>query len=898
MLSHYFAVALRKLRSAPVAAAMNVLTLALGLACFVAVYAFVAFWGSAERQFAKADRIAVLTESMTLADNSFSYEDEPAVPEIAAQYLKSEFPGIEKTARAVHIDGQMVAAGGRALHKIGVAVDPQFLELFELPFVAGDPRTALARPRSAVLTQDLAVQLFGSAEPLGQAVRIGNTVDATVTGVLGPVPEPSHMGRSSSAPLKFDFLASFDVLEAIRSSTAQPGAPPPREHWDQSSALTYVLLPEDGSFTLRALRAQLPSFTKRHVPPEMAGFMTLSFDAESVRDVLANAQGDGLFLEDSGHALPALLLAFGGLVLALACVNYANLATARAAGRAREVGLRRVLGARRSQIAAQHLLEAGLLTTLALGVALAIVRFALPALGTFAEADLGPTLFDGARFFGFVAVVIGVVTVAAGAYPAVVLARVRPVATLHASRTQLGSKMLSTLLIGVQFAAASFLLIALAIAVLENQHLRRTGLAANADPLVLIENDAKTTKVESKTLRAELERVPEVKGTTEIDSAPWVTLSGGLVSRSADSSAPARVVANHGVGFDFFGTFGIELIAGRAFSPERDAVPDERPAAPANSAESPQQPGETERAPPDASGGTRPAASGSNGTASSRSESAASGAAENARKPGEPGAVRDTRAPNVPIPVIVDRQFVERFGFASPAAAVGQTLYFPDRMMKAFGGKAQPLTIVGVAENRTFVFYSVMNTAGTIYRLAPRARFVVARLARDDVTGALDGIDNAWRALAPNVAISRHFLDDYFEQAYSTFLHVERVLSGLALLAVAISVTGLFGMATLIAGRRMRELGVRKALGGSQRQMIGLLLEGFTRPVLAANVVAWPLAYMGARAYLNTFRAPIAITPLPFIAALAATLAIAWLAVVSQTLAAARARPAEVLRYE
>jgi putative ABC transport system permease protein len=226
-------------------------------------------------------------------------------------------------------------------------------------------------------------------------------------------------------------------------------------------------------------------------------------------------------------------------------------------------------------------------------------------------------------------------------------------------------------------------------------------------------------------------------------------------------------------------------------------------------------------------------------------------------------------------------------------------VYFPGSSSSAFGGGgATPLEIVGVVENHSFVFFDAMGTTALMYRLQQRLTFQIARLRRDDVAAGLDAIDRTWRGLAPNVAISRRFLDDFFNDAYESFLHTSQVFSGLATLAFAISVSGLFGMATLIASRRMREIGVRKAHGATSSRMVAMLLASFSKPVLVANVVVWPLAYMAARSYLDTFSAPIGLTPLPFLLSLAVTLVIAWLAVGSQTLRAARAHPAQVLRYE
>jgi putative ABC transport system permease protein len=185
-----------------------------------------------------------------------------------------------------------------------------------------------------------------------------------------------------------------------------------------------------------------------------------------------------------------------------------------------------------------------------------------------------------------------------------------------------------------------------------------------------------------------------------------------------------------------------------------------------------------------------------------------------------------------------------------------------------------------------------------MYLLQPRLDYQVARVSRDDVAGGLAAIDRVWKQLAPNVAVSRRFVDDYFNDVYEFYLLLSRVLMGLALLAFGISLTGLFGMATLIASRRMREVGVRKAHCASGARIVAMLLVSFSKPVLVANVVVWPVAYVAGRRYLETFQAPIALTPLPFVLSVAITLAIASLAVGAQTLYAARARPADVLRYE
>jgi putative ABC transport system permease protein len=172
------------------------------------------------------------------------------------------------------------------------------------------------------------------------------------------------------------------------------------------------------------------------------------------------------------------------------------------------------------------------------------------------------------------------------------------------------------------------------------------------------------------------------------------------------------------------------------------------------------------------------------------------------------------------------------------------------------------------------------------------------KVTGDDVAGALQRIDAAWQNLAPNVPLERRFLDDVFQQAYETFARINQVVSVLALIAFAIATAGLVGMATLVTSRRGREIAVRKVHGARTWQMVAMLLTSFTRPVVVATVLAWPIAYVAGRAYLDMFAYSIPLTPLPFLACFAVTLAIACMAVAAQTLRAARTRPVQMLRTE
>jgi len=421
------------------------------------------------------------------------------------------------------------------------------------------------------------------------------------------------------------------------------------------------------------------------------------------------------------------------------------------------------------------------------------------------------------------------VTLAAGAYPAFVLSRVRPVFALRVGRLRIGPRSLSTLLVGTQYAVTSFLLIAVTVTFLQNRELERTGLNTTRDPLLVVENYPVLTNVSSQALRDELRRLPQVRSETGMSVPPWSQQIGTTVfKRSPEPSAALQSTLVYSVGFDFFGTFEIPVLAGRVFDESRPPL----------------------------------------------------------------------FAPGQPRELVVDRALAEQLGFASPEAAVDQPLYPPNFSQSADAPQTAPIVIIGVVENRPLNVTTGTGPTVTAYNFDPGPIFHVLRISAADVSGTLRDIDALWRRRVPAFALNRRFVDEYFNESYANFARINQAFVGLAAFALLISTIGLFAMAVLVASRRAHEIGVRKVLGASTANVVGLLLRSFSKPVVIASVLAWPLAYLAARAYLRSFIDPIALTPVPFVVCLVLTLAIAWSAVGGQTLRAARRKPAAVLRAE
>ncbi|MEE8165784.1 MAG: ABC transporter permease, partial [Myxococcota bacterium] len=698
-----------------------------------------------------------------------------------AKYLLADFPEIETVARARPAQDSQFAYGERSLNLNGLIVDPEFLDIFDLPFVAGDARNALRQPSSVVLTEETATNLFGADDPLGKTVVITSVIDATVTGVISEIPEPSHLGRAALLGSGFDYLASWDVLERLRIFN-NPNAPadPPENWFGGYGGITYALLPADGSLTADDLITGLEGFAARRLPAETLETYRLEVGAVPIGAV-AIATLDGAILAGANNviSITTVLLILGGLVLGVACINYANLATARAAGRAREIGMRKVVGARRSQVLVQYLFEAALLTTLAVCVAMTCLGLLVPVLDAATGMELGRTVLGTGRFWLFLFAVIAAVTILAGAYPALVLSRVRPVEALRLGRIRLGPRFVSTLLVGAQFVAASFLLVVVLVMLMQNRELRQTGLGATSDPLLIIGTATRRTDIDADTLRAELLRIPQVEAVAGAGVPPWSGGVGlGILTRSPDPSSARRTSVQNVVGEDFFDVFGLTLAAGRIFDRTIGADP-------------------------------------------------------------MPNFV--DMDPEQAYHLMIDRALSEELGFESPQAAIDEIVYFPADVPGTPGEADQPLRIIGVVENRPLTFIGLGATSNFYsFRLNPR--FQIARISADDVSGALEAIDAMWNRLAPTIPSNYRFVDEVFEENYRAFSRVSQILAGLSLFALFISTVGLFGMAIQVASRRTHEIGVRKTLGASTRQVIFMLLRDFAKPILVANLIAWPLA--------------------------------------------------------
>ncbi|HVY88456.1 MAG TPA: ABC transporter permease [Hyphomonadaceae bacterium] len=823
MFRNHLSPALARILKAPFTSAANIVTLALGLACFIAAIGIATYWQSADGYHAQASRTYFIGQSNAPAGQPPRDLNTTSTWTLA-NYLKQDVPQIEHVARAIPTADVAVAAGPNKVLLNQGTVDADFLNIFDFDFVAGNPRTALNSPDGLVLTQDAAQRLFGDAPAMGQRVLLNGAEELTVTGVMRQVRQPSFMGQNTDAVFRFDMLRNW-------AGNPRTIALDKTEAWLALMPYTFVVLPRPMS--VETFNTQLSAVLDRHIPDTLKRVARTRMAALPAGK-LATYELDSRRFASNGMKTSAVvaLLALAALTLLIACVNYANLATTQALGRSKEVGMRRVLGAGALQVMAQAWLEALVLTGIAAFISLSVLALAAPVVRASMNVDILYFLSSG---FGGIALIVALVVVAAffsGAYPALVLSGVRPAAALRSGRSRSGSLLAARVLVAVQFASASFLLILVAVTQLQRAHLEQTVLAPRQNPVVIL-NDLSRVGIDYDTLANNLAKQPGIIRVAVTDIAPWSgQFNGVLLARSANPGATGSMVMAKSVGDQYFDAFNLKLLAGREFDPEKD--------------------------------------------------SAIAGLLS-----------RDlTKTPQI----VIDRKLSDRLGFATPQAAIGQFAYIPASMT---GSAARPAEIIGVTESEPTALES-LSESGVAYSYAKRSDFGTQRpiveLDRAEVAAGLASINRVFNQIAPNIPAQINFYDQQFEQKYRQYGRVAQIFILLASTAFVIASVGLIGIAVHVAGKRRHEIAVRKTLGSSVLRVMRLLLVDFSQPVLIGNLLAWPLAWLAANAYLSAFADRIELSPAPFVVSMATTLAIAWAATIGVVLRAAIQRPADVLR--
>jgi putative ABC transport system permease protein len=743
--------------------------------------------------------------------------------------MRDEVPGVTGMTR-LSSEPMTLTSGDRQFPESVNVVDPNFFQVIKLPVVIGDPAQILKQPESVVLTESAARKFFGNANPIGKTITDGkgkcgqsdtacrdSTVPLTVTGVIRDLPHNTQISGEVFIPNTS--IADYSTDEVKQSWFSQsgwgwvtlaPGTDPGTINAKMKPLLDRALGPmikQLGFNNLtgsQAYEVHLTPFTQVHLTSDHWSY---------------NLTAPGSMAMFYG------VIAIGMLILLVACFNFMNLATARAMMRAREISLRKTVGAKRSQLVFQFLGESVLMALLGLILALALVEMLLPAFGSFMQRPLTVDLVSGWPVLLLILAVAVAAGLIGGSYPAVILSGFRPATVLRTNSSgQGGSGRLRATLVVLQFAVSIGLGIAAAVVFGQISYARGLELGFQRDNILVIGHAGRIFMDGRQSFVQALRANPGILDMTLSDIVPFdqgqnndaIKLPG-----APDLLLFTKVVINPS-----FPTFyGMRLLAGRQLSATR-----------------------------------------------ALDEFSSMNAGDVA---------------NTGHSILINESAAARLGF-TPEQAVGKTILYD----------TFPVVIVGVLADAKFAG-AREPVRPTDYVYDPKAAGQVSvRLRPDMIPQTVTFIDKAWHTFAPIASVNRHFLDDSFGQLYQDEERQGQIFGIFVAIAIFIACLGLFGLAAFTAGRRTKEIGLRKVFGGRTGDVVKLLLWQFSIPALIANLIAWPLAWYYLHDWLDGYAYRISLSPLYFLGAAAVALLIAWLTVLSHAVRVARATPIGALRYE
>jgi putative ABC transport system permease protein len=551
MLKSYVTLALRNLMRHKGYSLINIAGLSIGMTCCVLMLLLVQDEWSYDRHHQNANRIYRLAIQVQNPQTG-EFRQRIMGPYRLGEALRTDVPDLAWV-RFNHREETLSYGEKQFAENRFFLADPNVFDVFTFPLMKGDPHTALDDPFSVVITEATAKKYFGSEEAMGKVLVLGGDHHLTVTGVLEDRPENIHF--------RFDLLGSMKAAPLLFNRLRL-------ENWSEGSVYTYALLPPNK--TVDDLSAVLQGLVDKHLGNETVTRQHASIVLMPLTDIHLyshsrseiEANGDIVYV----YAFSAIAL----FVLLIACINFMNLATARSAARAREVGLRKVVGASRPQLIRQFLAESTLLSVLAMLLSLAMVELALPWFNGFVEKDLRMNYFDNpTAILGLVCIAL-FVGIVAGSYPALFLSHFQAVTVLKGTfRSVRSGVVFRKVLVGFQFAISTFLLIATGIIYDQITYARHIKLGYNTETVIALPSIPEGSRRNFESIKKVWLAHPGLRALALTSHFPSGRLGSNIPTQPegiAEGQGPP--MATVWVGYDFFETLGMSFSAGRVFSAE------------------------------------------------------------------------------------------------------------------------------------------------------------------------------------------------------------------------------------------------------------------------------------------------------------------------------------------
>ncbi len=566
MLRHYLLVALRNARKRKSATVINIAGLAIAMACCILILVFVTGELRYDAYHTNAEQICRLASNLTLGGtpNAIATTNAPPGPAMV-----EEFPEVVDAVRLRPMGKQPVRVEDRHFYEERMLyADGSIFDVFSFPLTRGNPDTALADAFTVVITEEIAEKYFGDDDPVGRTLEINGRQEFTVTGVLENVRSDSHF--------VFDMLFSFETLLARNREMM--------ESWS-SPFIHYTYLQLTPGADVGALEQKLPALVEKHMGQGLREYgAALEYFLQPLSRIHLHSDLRHELAANGSFAVVTIFISIGVGLLLIACFNFMNLATARSATRAKEVGVRKVLGASRSELIRQFLVESLLASLIALGLALLLAHLALPWVGDLMAADsVARAEGSGAMaervltidylampwllpaFLGL-AIVIGLV---AGSYPAFFLASFDPSRTLKGGfRGARGNAIFRRALVTLQFALSLVLIIATGVVLLQQGHLRTVELGFDKEHVVVIPVMDPRLRASVPALEESLRALGSVKAAGASSHVLGGRPSGASFAPEGYPEGETEMMDRMIIDAHFLEALGMKLARGRGFDEE------------------------------------------------------------------------------------------------------------------------------------------------------------------------------------------------------------------------------------------------------------------------------------------------------------------------------------------
>jgi len=808
MLKNFFINAFRNLRKQPGYIILNVSGLAIGITSFLFISLYVIDELSYDRFHKNYENIYSIKVVGRLAGGVL---DQAVTAAPMANAIINDYPEVLAVTRVTQMGAWLIRFGENKFNEDGVLfADSTFFNVFDFKLLKGDQKTCLARPRSMILTEEYAKKYFSDQDPMGQKMIVeADTILYTVTGIVQNVPDNSHM--------KFDMLASMSTYPGQANN----------QNWLNHNFYTYIVT-RDGT-EMATLQEKLQETVLKYVGPQIQQFLGYSIDdfkkagndfsyaLEPLKDL--HLKGATQYnLEPNGSLTTVYIFAvIAILILIIAIINYVNLATAKSAGRAKEVGVKKVAGAYKSGLISQFLGESLLIVTFATLIAVLLVFLFTPSFNQLIGKELSVSLFNNiSSLFPLIALVL-LVGISAGFYPSFVLASFNPVEVLKGTLNPGSmSKNLRGILVVFQFTVSIVIIIGSTIVYNQLNFMTKKDLGFKKENLVIIRRpDAFWRQAES--FRNQLLQIPGIEKVGLSRQVPGYNFNNNAFFNDEDPEKKTYLLQQAQVSLDFPEALGVQLKEGRYFSREYST---------------------------------------------------------------------DSLA------VLLNEAAVKSLGLTDP---VGKYILQP-RGPQQF----QKLKIIGIMKdfNITSMHKEIDPVCFTVMGPGGGDQFATVRLTGSNIQATIRAIEEKWQSFTTQQPFQYDFFTDIWNNLYKSEMKTGKIFILFSILAIFIACLGLIGLVTYITNKRTREIGIRKTYGASIQVVLVLLSKEVVNLILISSVLAYPVAYFGARYWLEGFASKVKVNPLIYLVATLIVLAIGWLSTSYQTIKAANNNPSNALRIQ